>query len=128
MNKVFLKGRLTNDPELRQTPNGVAVTKFTVAVNRRFDRDKTDFINCEAWRNTAEFISKFFVKGKEIAIVGELHIDKVEKDGKSTYFTNVVVDEAEFCGNKGEGSEHNGASVAETPNMVEIDPDDELPF
>ena len=85
MNKIFLKGRLTNSPELKQTPNDVKVTKFTIAVNRKFDKEKTDFINCEAWRNTAEFISKYFTKGKEIAIIGELHIDKSEKDGKATY-------------------------------------------
>ena len=127
MNKVFLKGRLTNDPELRQTPNGVSVSKFTIAVNRRFDREKTDFINCEAWRNTAEFISKFFCKGKEIAVVGELHIDKSEKDGKTNYFTNVVVDEAEFCGNKADGTETKGEMTEGAPNMVEIE-DDDLPF
>ena len=127
MNKVFLKGRLTNDPELRQTPNGVSVSKFTIAVNRRFDREKTDFINCEAWRNTAEFISKFFCKGKEIAVVGELHIDKSEKDGKTNYFTNVVVDEAEFCGNKADGEETKGEMTEGAPNMVEIE-DDDLPF
>ena len=127
MNKVILKGRLTSTPELKQTPNGVAVTKFTVAVNRRFDREKTDFINCEAWRNTAEFISKFFCKGKEIAVVGELHIDKSEKDGKTNYFTNVVVDEAEFCGNKADGTETKGEMTEGAPNMVEIE-DDDLPF
>ena len=127
MNKVFLKGRLTNDPELRRTPNGVSVSKFTIAVNRRFDREKTDFINCEAWRNTAEFISKFFCKGKEIAVVGELHIDKSEKDGKTNYFTNVVVDEVEFCGNKADGTETKGEMTEGDPNMVEIE-DDDLPF
>lgn len=120
MNKVFLKGRLTNDPELRQTPNGVSVSKFTIAVNRRFDREKTDFINCEAWRNTAEFIAKYFTKGKEIALIGELHIDKSEKDGKTNYFTTVTVDEAEFCGSKGDGDS--------TPKMEEIDVDEGLPF
>ena len=128
MNKVFLKGRLTNDPELRQTPNGVSVSKFTIAVNRRFDREKTDFINCEAWRNTAEFISKFFCKGKEIAVVGELHIDKSEKDGKTNYFTNVVVDEAEFCGKKEDGAETKAEIEEGSPNMVEIGEDDDLPF
>ena len=127
MNKVFLKGRLTNDPELRQTPNGVFVSKFTIAVNRRFDREKTDFINCEAWRNTAEFISKFFCKGKEIAVVGELHIDKSEKDGKTNYFTNVVVDEAEFCGSKTDGEGTKGEMAEDAPDMVEIEEDD-LPF
>lgn len=128
MNKVFLKGRLTNEPELRQTPNGVSVSKFTIAVNRRFDREKTDFINCEAWRNTAEFISKFFCKGKEIAVVGELHIDKSEKDGKTNYFTNVVVDEAEFCGKKEDGAETKSEIEEGSPNMVEIGEDDDLPF
>ena len=66
MNKVILKGRLTANPELKKTPNDISVTTFTVAVNRRFDREKADFINCEAWRNTAEFVSKYFAKGKEI--------------------------------------------------------------
>lgn len=120
MNKVILKGRLTSTPELKQTPNGVAVTKFTIAVNRRFDREKTDFINCEAWRNTAEFIAKYFSKGKEIAIVGELHIDKSERDGKTSYFTTVTVDEAEFCGSKSDGDT--------PPKMEEIDVGEELPF
>ena len=128
MNKVILKGRLTGTPELKQTTNGVSVTKFTVAVNRRFDREKTDFINCEAWRNTAEFISKFFCKGKEIALIGELHIDKVEKDGKTNYFTNVVVDEAEFCGNKADNTETKPEMEEGSPNMVEIGEDDDLPF
>ena len=127
MNKVILKGRLTSTPELKQTLNGVAVTKFTVAVNRRFDHEKADFINCEAWRNTAEFISKYFSKGKEIAIIGEIHIDKSEKDGKTSYFTNVVVDEAEFCGNKSDGTETKGEMTETAPNMVEMEEDD-LPF
>ncbi len=125
MNKIILKGRLTNNPDLKQTPNGVSVTKFAIAVNRRFDREKTDFISCEAWRNTAEFICKYFGKGKEIAIVGELHIDKSERDGKTTYFTTVVVDEAEFCGSKGENTEVANDTAA---NMEEFDPSDDLPF
>lgn len=128
MNKVILKGRLTSTPELKQTQNGVAVTKFTVAVNRRFDREKTDFINCEAWRSTAEFISKFFCKGKEIAVIGELHIDKTEKDGKTNYFTNVVVDEAEFCGNKADGAATKGEVTECASNFEEIGSMDDLPF
>ena len=125
MNKVILKGRLTSTPELKQTPNGVAVTKFTVAVNRRFDHEKADFINCEAWRNTAEFISKYFTKGKEIAIIGELHIDKNEKDGKTTYFTSVVVDEVEFCGSKNESKNETRENES---NMVELSEEEDLPF
>ena len=127
MNKIILKGRLTNNPDLKQTPNGASVTKFTIAVNRRFDREKTDFINCEAWRNTAEFISNYFAKGKEIAIVGELHIDKTENNGITRYFTNVVVDEAEFCGSKGDSSSESVAFETEKPNFVEVTEDD-LPF
>ena len=127
MNKIILKGRLTNNPDLKQTPSGVSVTKFTIAVNRRFDREKTDFINCEAWRNTAEFISNYFTKGKEIAVVGELHIDKTESNGVTRYFTNVVVDEAEFCGSKGDSSADTVADEPEKPNFVEVTEDD-LPF
>ena len=125
MNKIFLKGRLTNSPELKQTPNDVKVTKFTIAVNRKFDKETTDFINCEAWRNTAEFISKYFTKGKEIAIIGELHIDKSEKDGKATYFTSVVVDEVEFCGSKNEPKNETRENES---NMVELSEEDSLPF
>lgn len=125
MNKIFLKGRLTNSPELKQTPNEVKVTKFTIAVNRKFDKEKTDFINCEAWRNTAEFISKYFTKGKEIAIIGELHIDKNEKDGKTTYFTSVVVDEVEFCGSKNESKNETKENES---NMVELSEEEDLPF
>ena len=127
MNKIILKGRLTNNPELRQTPNDVSVAKFTIAVNRKFDREKTDFINCEAWRSTAEFISKYFGKGKEIAIVGELHIDKSEKDGNTIYYTKVVVDEAEFCGNKSDNSAEN-SDVNSNDGKLEYSNDDELPF
>lgn len=102
MNKVLLKGRLTADPEIRKTTSDILVCNFSIAVNRRFDREKTDFINCEAWRQTAEFISKYFTKGKEIAVCGELHIDKWDKDGETRYLTKVSVDEVEFCGSKSE--------------------------
>lgn len=126
MNKVFLKGRLTDDPEMRKTTNDIAVCNFTVAVNRRFDRKKTDFIYCEAWRQTAEFISKYFSKGKEIALCGELHIDKWEKDGETRYITKVSVDEVEFCGSK---SDNAGTNPTETTaDFTEIDDDDDLPF
>lgn len=131
MNKVILKGRLTNDPELKTTPNGNVVAKFTVAVNRRFDRERTDFINCEAWRNTAEFVGKFFKKGKEISLVGELHIDKSEKDGKTIYYTSVVAEEVEFCGNKGDSQETKEPQVNPIENgsrFETLDDDEELPF
>lgn len=125
MNKVILKGRLTADPELRSTPNDVSVATFTIAINRRFDRDKTDFVNCEAWRQTAEFVSKYFSKGKEILAIGELHIDKSEKDGQTRYFTKVSVDEVEFCGGKND----NETTTNNDNSSVDVDVDDgDLPF
>lgn len=132
MNKVILKGRLTADPEIRKTANDISVCNFSIAVNRRFDREKTDFINCEAWRQTAEFISKYFTKGKEIVVCGELHIDKWEKDGETKYLTKISVDEVEFCGSK---NDDNNSSVAPTSmsapapaEFEEIADDEDLPF
>jgi single-strand DNA-binding protein len=127
MNKVILKGRLTADPEIKTTQNGNSVCKFTVAVNRKFNKDITDFINCEAWRQTAEFISKYFSKGKEIALIGELHIDKYDKNGETKYITKIQVDEVEFCGNKGNNVET--AKPQENTDVLEaVDDSDDLPF
>lgn len=126
MNKVILKGRLTADPEMRNTPNDVTVCNFTVAINRRFDKEKTDFILCEAWKQTAEFIAKYFTKGKEIALCGELHIDKYDKDGETRYITKINVDEVEFCGSKNDSVEVKSAEI--TADFTEIDDDDDLPF
>ena len=102
MNKVILMGRLTADPELRQTPNGKSVAQFTVAVNRRYVPDNSqeaDFINCISWGKNGENIAKFFCKGKMIAVVGELQISKWNgNDGKTNYKTEVVVNEWDFCG------------------------------
>ena len=106
MNKVILKGRLTATPELKRTTSDVYVTDFSIAVNRRFNKEQTDFINCQAWRQTAEFITKYFTKGQEILVVGELHIEKWDKDGETRYATRVVVDEVEFCGSKAEKKTH----------------------
>ena len=111
MNKSILIGRLTADPELRQTQSGVASCRFTVAVNRKFKNDKgeyeADFITCVAWRQTAEFVSRYFSKGKMIAVEGTLHTgsyqDKNYPDVKH-YTTDVYVDNVEFCGDKGSSS------------------------
>ena len=108
MNKVILIGRITADPELRQTQSGIASCRFTVAANRKFKNDKgeyeADFITCVAWRQTAEFVSKYFSKGKMIALEGTLHTgsyqDKNYPDVKH-YTTDVFVDNVEFCGDKG---------------------------
>ena len=125
MNKVILKGRLTADPEIKKTPNDVSVCSFTVATNRRFDKEKSDFILCEAWRQTAEFVSKYFTKGKEILVIGELHIDRYDKDGEARYITKINVDEVEFCGSKNDDAE---AKSTQTGGFTEIDDSDDLPF
>ena len=133
MNVIVLKGRLIADPEVKKVgANQTTVCEFCVATNPRFEKDKTDFINCQAWGNTGEFIEKYFGKGKEIALVGELHIDKYEKDGENRYLTRVKVDNVEFCGSK---NDNNNSSVAPTSmsapapaDFEEIDDDDSLPF
>lgn len=108
MNKTVLVGRLTADPELRQTQSGVASCRFTVAVNRKYADKSTgerqaDFITCVAWRQTAEFVSRYFSKGKMIALEGELRNnnfkDRAHPD-VTHYCTEVLVDNVEFCGSK----------------------------
>ena len=132
MNLIVLKGRLIADPEVKKVgANQTTVCEFCVAVDRRFEKDKTDFINCQAWGNTGEFIGKYFAKGKEIALVGELHIDKYEKDGENRYLTRVKVDSVEFCGSKNDNdnnSEKPNSSPATPADFEEIDDDDSLPF
>lgn len=131
MNLIVLKGRLIADPEVKKVgANQTTVCEFCVAIDRRFEKDKTDFINCQAWGNTGEFIGKYFGKGKEIALVGELHIDKYEKDGENRYLTRVRVDSVEFCGSKNDNdnnSEKPNSSPATPADFEEID-DDSLPF
>lgn len=130
MNKVILKGRLTANPELKTTSTDIYVTDFSVAVNRRFNKEQTDFINCQAWRQTAEFITKYFTKGQEILVVGELHIDKWDKDGETRYSTRVSVDEVEFCGSKSENNTHTTDDDVNIEDFVEIPETegDDLPF
>lgn len=107
-NKVIIGGRITSDPELKTTQSGTTVTTFSVAVNRRMGKDheqKTDFINCTAWRTTAEFISRYFKKGSSICVVGSLQQRSWEdKDGNKRYATEVVVDEAHFVDSKNEAT------------------------
>ena len=104
MNKVVLMGRLTRDPEMRQSQQGTPVLSFSIAVDRRFAKEgqqQADFINCVAWRNTAEFICKYFQKGSMIAISGRLQSRTWDdRDGKRQYSTEVVVDEAYFTGSR----------------------------
>ncbi|MBQ6250371.1 single-stranded DNA-binding protein [Ruminococcus sp.] len=116
MNKVILVGRLTADPELRQTQSGIASCRFTVAVDRRF-ADKTtgerqaDFISCTAWRQTAEFVSRYFNKGKLIAIEGSLRNNNYQDRNHPdvTHYTmDVQVDNVEFVGGKGDNGGSGG--------------------
>ena len=126
MNKVILGGRLTADVELKATQQGVSVCQFSIAVNRRTSKDQeqqTDFINCVAWRNTAEFISRYFSKGSSICIVGQIQTRNwIDGNGQRKYATEVIADEAYFV----DGKNDNQASA--TPNFVELDPDDDIPF
>lgn len=109
MNKVILVGRLTRDPELRTTQSGVSVCSFTVACDRRYQKQgeerQADFINCIAWRQQADFICKFFTKGMRIALDGSIQTRSWDdNDGNKKYATEVVVDHAEFAQSKNEGA------------------------
>ena len=135
MNTIILKGRLTKDPELKATQSGISICRFCVAVNRRFNKDEADFINCVAWRGTAEFISKYFKKGQEICLSGALTVNRWEnEEGKSEWSSEVTVDNAEFCGSKSEKSENNVEQSADTVdplqelNATAEDIAEELPF
>jgi single-strand DNA-binding protein len=123
MNKVIITGRLTADPELRQTQSGTATCRFTVACDRRFANKQTnereaDFITCIAFKNSAEFISKWFQKGKMIAVEGTLRTGSYKDkkhDDVTHYTTDVLVDNVEFCGDKGSGQ----AEQSPAQNMVQ---------
>lgn len=137
MNKVILMGRLTRDAEMRQTPSGVSVARFTIAVNRRFKSEgqpEADFINCVAWRHTGEFISRYFNKGSMIAIVGSIQSRSWDgQDGKKQYATEVVVDEAYFTGEKRESAYNQVPQLNTEDNgyneFADLDGDlDDLPF
>lgn len=132
INKVILGGRLTADVELKATPNGVAVCQLTIATNRKGKDAGTDFINCVAWRQTAEFISKYFAKGSSICIVGELQKRSYkDKDGNNRSITEVIVNEALFVDSKGDADQAEQApsfSTAAAPSFDEMNIDDNLPF
>jgi single-strand DNA-binding protein len=131
-NKVILGGRLTSDIELKQTQSGLSVCSFSLAVNRRGRDAQTDFIDCTAWRQTAEFLSRYFKKGSSLCIVGTLQKREWDgQDGKKQYKTEVLVDEAMFVDSKNEaqGSDFPPAFNAPAePNFENLNPDDDLPF
>ena len=143
-NKVILVGNITADPELKQTPNGVMVSTFSLAVSRKFTRTgeqpQTDFINVVCWRQTAEFVSRYFTKGMPMLVCGSLQTRSwTANDGSKRYATEVVADEATFVEKKGEastfaprGDDFQAPSFASdagiAPKFEEVDGDEDLPF
>ncbi len=149
LNKVILCGRLTADPELKQTGSGIAVVSFTLAVNRRYQSknaegaqaQQADFISVVAWRSTAEFISRYFRKGSAICITGSIQTRSwQDQQGQKRYATEVVADDAMFVDSKSDSNSGGGqftdtynapsysSSPASAPKFEELKTDDDLPF
>lgn len=140
LNKVILIGNIVADPELKQTQSGISVTSFRIAVSRKYSSrnaeggQQTDFINIVAWRNTAEFVSKYFSKGKSIFVCGSLQTrDYTDTNGQRRFVTEVVADEVSFVEKK---SDSPNAPIQETPygsspkdvDFEEMGTDEDLPF
>ena len=140
LNHITIMGRLVKDPEMRTTQSGVAVASFTLAVDRDFGgRDgaekQTDFIDCTAWRHTAEFVSKYFSKGRMAVVSGRLQIDNyTDNDGNKRKAAKVIADNIYFGDSKKDsttgGQSDEAASFTPAPSgFVQVDVDDgELPF
>ena len=136
LNKVILIGNIGNDLELKKTPNDISVTSFSLAVGRRYtskeQEKQTDWINIVAWRNTAEFICKYFEKGKPILIVGSLQSRSyTDSNGNKRYVTEVVAEEAQFVEKKSDDAKPQNYPYGESPKDVafeEMTNDDDLPF
>lgn len=145
LNKVILMGNITADLELKTTKSGVSVIQFSIGVGRRLSKEqqqdpnavKSDFINIVAWRNTAEFISRYFSKGKSIVVVGSLQVRSyTAQDGSKRYVTEVVADEVTFGSNASENggtrrgdvrADDDKHAVADA-NFAEIGSEEDLPF
>ena len=136
LNHIDIMGRLTRDPELRRTQSGTAVASFTLAVSRDFsDKDKTDFIDVVAWKSTAEFISKYFSKGRTAVVSGRLQMrDWTDKDGNKRRSAEVIAENVYFGDSKRETllSNTDNSDVADTSygysDFEEINNEDDLPF
>lgn len=144
-NKVILGGRLTADPELKTTTSGIVVTSFSIAVSRRFTKSadgqanqQSDFINCVAWRNQAEFITRYFRKGSSICITGSLQTRTwTDQQNNKRYVTEVVVDEVNFVDSKSDNNSYQSSSdnfgapsysTDSAPDFEVISGDQDLPF
>ena len=133
LNNVTLMGRITHTPELKQTTNGTSVITFQLAVDRRFKSGTekiTDFLDCVAWQQTAEFIARYFAKGDMLAVVGELQTREYEgRDGSKKKAVEVIVSQASFCGKKESGGDQIEAKTEKPAVQTSIDiDDDDLPF
>lgn len=131
LNRIVLMGRLTRDPELRHTGNGTAVASFSLAVDRDFKSQggekETDFIDIVAWRNTAEFVSKYFSKGRMAVVEGRLQIrDWTDKDGNKRRSAEIVADSVYFGDSKRDGGDT--AQSEPQGDFSEIEDDGDLPF
>lgn len=129
LNRIIVMGRMTRNPELRRTNSGTAVASFTVAVDRDFKpqsgEKETDFIDVVAWRNTAEFVSKYFSKGRMAVVEGRLQIrDWTDKDGNKRRTAEIVADSVYFGDSKRDG----GETVEPKGGFSEIEDDGDLPF
>ena len=136
MNKVILVGNLTRDPELSETPSGIAVCRFSIAVSRDYSNAEgnreADFFNITVWRGRAEVCGKYLKKGNKVAVVGRLQTRSYDdKDGVKRYVTDIVADEVEFLtpmGAQGDYEETEAVSTRrERPQLEAID-DNQLPF
>lgn len=134
LNHITIHGRLTADPELKQTQSGVSVCNFTVAVGRSYkngEDKQADFFTVICWRNLADMVGKYFKKGKEIIVSGEMQSRKwKDKDGNNRTSWELMANGVDFCGSKSDsnGSDFAPSAPAAQPKMEEIDPDDDLPF
>ncbi|MBE7014485.1 MAG: single-stranded DNA-binding protein [Ruminococcaceae bacterium] len=139
-NKAILMGRLTRDPEQSTSPSGVVVTRFTLAVDRRFQRQgeekQTDFLNIVAFNKTAEFVKKYFVKGQLALVSGSIQTRSWDgQDGQKRYATDIIAEEVNFVGSKKDNPQGNSAGsdfseqVKPSDNeFMPLDDDDSLPF
>lgn len=137
INKVILMGRLTRGPEMRHTNSGTPVTTFSIAINSGYgENQRTDFVNCLAWNKTAEFVTKYFAKGKMIIVIGRITTRSWEtQDGKRAYATEVVANEVNFGESKTSPQLNTPQTAAQQPMQDDDDDftpldeeDDDLPF
>ena len=127
MNKVFLSGNLTRDPEVRYTQSGKAFARMGIAVKRQFAKDAVDFFNLVAWEKTAEFCGKYFKKGSRVLVEGRLQTNSYEKDGVKHSSTEVLIENVEFAGSKPQDKRNDDDFGGVPVGANEAVPDD-MPF